>query len=925
MAHGKNLVVPRNLKNRERLTIKGRYTPQFVSSVMTPERWQTIEHLLQAALKLDPGERAGFLARECGGDSALRGEVESLLAAAPDADRFLDKSAMEDSAALLDDEASGPTPGRQIGAYTILEKLGSGGTGEVYLAQDTSLCRKVALKLLDTGFVDDSVSRTRFLREARLASSLDHPNICTIHEVGEAEGRPFIAMQYVEGQTLRQVIGGRPLALDSLLSISLQAADAIAAAHAQHIIHRDIKPGNIVVTPQGAVKVLDFGLAKLLEKDDAETETHLTVTGAIMGTPAAMSPEQARGERADHRSDIFSFGGVMYEMATGQIPFKGRTRVDVISALLKDAHTPAAELNKGLPLHLSTLIDRALAKDPAHRFQSMREMIAELRQVVVEAGGLDQLFSSSGVARPVVPLVPIGRRTALGRFGQLLPKRLAAPLLALLIVALAGLIFVTYRSWSQAPRASGQNPAPSAARSPFESIAVLPFKPLVTRSRDEALEMGMADTLINKLSGMKQIIVRPINAVRKYADLEQDAVAAGREQGVDVVLDGSIQKAADKIRVTVRLIKVADGSQLWTESFDEKFTDIFGVQDRVSEKVVGLLAVKLTNQEQSLLAKRHTNDAEAYELYLKGRYHLNRLTDDGFAKGRDYFQQAIDKDSNYALAYAGLADAYNRLSGFNALSPTVGFPKARAAAARALELDDSLAEAHTILGSVNLFYDWDWASAEREFKRALEINQSYADAHQMYGYYLASMQRLDEALYQMRRAQELDPLSLEKIAGIGELLHFRREYDQAIEQYRKALEMDPNSGFSHWALGRAYTEKSMYDHAIASFQKAIALSGDSLDEPASLAYAYARSGKVREAQQVVDELTERARRSYISPSALAMMYAGLGKHDQAFASLDKAYDERDSLLVFLKVEPTFDRLRADPRFERLLQRVGFPK
>ncbi|HEU4479321.1 MAG TPA: serine/threonine-protein kinase, partial [Pyrinomonadaceae bacterium] len=647
---------------------------------MTPERWQRIDQLLQAALAREPADRALLLDRECAGDAPLREELESLLASAQNAGGFLDKSALQDAAALLNDAESGSLTGRQIGAYHIEEKLGSGGTGEVYLAHDIKLGRKVALKFLDVGFIDEVASRTRFLREARLASSLDHPNICTIHEVGETEGRPFISMQYVEGATLRQVIGGKPLALDSLLSISLQIADALSFAHSRSIIHRDIKAGNIIVTPQGQVRVLDFGLAKLLEAEKREAETHLTVTGTVMGTPASMSPEQARGERADHRSDIFSFGGVMYEMATGHIPFKGGSRADVISALLKEPHKPAAEVNKGVPARLSAVIDRALAKDPAARYQSMGEMISDLRQVLTEAGGLDQLFSSSGARQGVVPLVPLRHRASFRSLGQPIPTRTAIALI-IVAVAIGALALVTYRGWTWTPSATVQSNAEPPETSPaFQSIAVLPFKPLVGGSRDEALEMGMADTLINKLSGMQEIIVRPINAVRKYAGLEQDAVAAGREQRVDVVLDGSIQKSAEKIRVTVRLIKIADGSQLWTESFDEKFTDIFAVQDRVSEKVVGLLAVKLTGQEKSILAKRHTDDAEAYEFYLKGRYHLNRLTDDAFMKGREYFQRAIDKDPNYALAYAGLADAYNRLSGYNALAPAAGFPKARAAA-----------------------------------------------------------------------------------------------------------------------------------------------------------------------------------------------------------------------------------------------------
>jgi serine/threonine-protein kinase len=888
---------------------------------MTPERWQRIEQLLQAALAREPSEREALLERECAGDRELREELEALIASAQHADQFLTKSALEDAAELLDEQEAGPLPGRKLGAYHIHEKLGTGGTGEVYLAHDIRLGRKVALKLLDSGFIDDQISRTRFLREARLASSLDHPNICTIHEVGESEGRPFIAMQYVEGKTLRQVIAGKPLALDSLLSIALQIAEALTAAHAKGIVHRDIKGGNIIVTPNGQVKVLDFGLAKLLETKEDDDKPHLTVTGVIMGTPASMSPEQARGERADHRSDIFSFGGVMYEMATGRIPFQGKSRADVISALLREPHTAAAKVNKGIPARLSAVIDRALAKDPADRYQSMRELSADLRQVLTDAGGLDQLFSSSGVPQGVVPLVPPRQRPSFRLFGRSIPTRWAIAVLAVATLAVVGLV-MTYRSRTP-PLPTPKSKAEQSV--PFQSIAVLPFKPLVPGSRDEALEMGMADTLINKLSGMKEVIVRPINAVRKYVDLEQDAVTAGRDQRVDVVLEGSIQKSAEKIRVTVRLIKVADGSQLWTESFDEKFTDIFAVQDRVSERVVGLLVVKLTGQEQSQVGKRYTDDPKAYELYVKGRYHLNRLTDDGFLKSREYFQQAINQDPNYAQAYAGLAEAYNRLSGFNALSPKEGFPKSRAAAIRALELDDKLAEAHTTLGAVSLFYDWNWSSAEREFKRAVEINPNYADAHQMYSYYLSAMGRFDEALAEMRRAQELDPLSLEKMAGIGETLYYQRKYDLAIEQQRKTLEMDLNSGFAHWAIGRAYTEKGMYEQAIASFQKAIPLSGDSPDEPASLAYVYALSGRQREARQLIAELESRSKRSYISPVIIAFIYAGLGNKDQAFAYLDKAFDERDAILVLLNAEPAFDKLRSDTRFERLLRRVGLPR
>lgn len=459
----------------------------------------------------------------------------------------------------------------------------------------------------------------------------------------------------------------------------------------------------------------------------------------------------------------------------------------------------------------------------------------------------------------------------------------------------------------------------------IKTVAVLPFKPLVSENRNESLEMGMADTLITKLSNFREIQIRPMSAVRKYAGIEQDAVAAGREQKVDAVLDGQIQKSDEKIRVTVRLVRVEDGATIWTNQFDEQMTDIFTVQDSISERVAGVLVLKLSGEEKRQITKRDTENAEAYQFYLLGRYHLNRLTDDGFVKGRDYFQQAIDKDPNYAPAYAGLADAYNRLSGFNAISPKEGFPKAEAASLKALEIDENLAEAHNSLGTVKFFYERDWSAAETEFRRAIEINPAYSDARQIYSYFLSAMGRFDEALAEMKRAQELDPLSLEKLAGIGEVLYLQRRYDQAIEQFRKTLEMDPNSGFAHWAIGNAYVQKAMYNEAVAEYQKAIALSGDSPDEPAMLGFAYALSGKSREARQVIDELKKRSQQSYISPTTIAVIYGGLGENDAAFEWLEKAYREQDSLLVLLKVEPMFDGIRNDPKFTELLRRVNLPQ
>jgi serine/threonine-protein kinase len=459
----------------------------------------------------------------------------------------------------------------------------------------------------------------------------------------------------------------------------------------------------------------------------------------------------------------------------------------------------------------------------------------------------------------------------------------------------------------------------------IKSIAVLPFKPLLADSRDESLELGMADTLIARLSNIREINVRPISSVRKYSALEQDPIAAGREQRVDAVLDGQIQKAGEKVRVTVRLLRIADGAPLWSSQFDEKMTDIFSVQDSISERVTSALALTLTNEEKSGIAKRYTTDTEAYELYLKGRYQLNRLTDDGFFKGRAFFQQAIDKDPKYAVAYAGLADAYDRLGGFDALAPKEAFPQAREAAQRALQLDASLAEAHTALATVNFAYDWDFSVAAREFQRAIEINPGYSDAHQMNSYYLAAIGRFDDALAEIKRALELDPVSLEKTTGIGEILYQQRHYDEAIQQYRKALEMDSNSGFTHWALGRPLLAQGKFNEAIAEFQKAIPLSGDSPDEPAELARAYALAGRRDQALKIIGELNKLSERKYVSPTSIAAIYGALGDKNQAFVLLNKAFDERDSLLIMLKVEPMLDPLRSDPRFADLTRRIGLPE
>jgi len=512
----------------------------------------------------------------------------------------------------------------------------------------------------------------------------------------------------------------------------------------------------------------------------------------------------------------------------------------------------------------------------------------------------DELQERSIATRPLL-LTSGARRTA---------WLIGVASLAVIVILITGYLF-----WFRRPTTTSK----------ITSIAVLPFKPLVATNRDESLELGMADTLIARLSNIREITVRPISSVRRYSSLEQDPIAAGREQRVDAVLDGQIQKAGEKVRVTVRLLRVTDGSLLWSNQFDEKLTDIFAVQDSISERVTSSLAVTLTSDEQNSIAKRYTKDTDAYLLYLKGRYQLSRLTDDGFFKGRDFFQHAINKDSNYALAYAGLADAYNRLGGFEALPSKEAFPKAREAANKALELDESLAEAHCQLATVYHGYDWNFSLANREFQQAIKINPAYSDAHQMYSYHLAAVGRFDDALAEMRRALDLDPLSLEKTTGIGEVLYMKRDYDESVSQFRKALEIESNSGFTHWALGRPLLAQGSINEAIVEFQKSIPLSGDSPDEPAELARAYALAGRRDEALKIVEELKKLSERKHVSPTVIASIYAALGDKEHSFALLNKALEDRDFVLVLLKVEPMFDPLRSDPRFSELIRRVGLPE
>jgi serine/threonine-protein kinase len=770
--------------------------------------------------------------------------------------------------------------GTTISHYEILEKLGEGGMGVVYKSRDLQLGRFVAIKVLLDGASDSAGQRARFIQEARAASSLNHPNIITIHDIVTLDRAECIVMEFVAGKTLADLIKEGRIPTVDCLKLAIQIADALAAAHGIGIVHRDLKPANVMATPEGRAKVLDFGLAKLAGEDrgaidfgesDATMSIHIddrpkTAEGAIIGTVAYMSPEQAEGRKVDARSDIFSFGSVLYEMCTGEKAFHGDSGLAILTAVLRDTPRKFAGNGMDAPVELQEVVMRCLRKDPDQRYQAMQDVRNALEQIY--------FASRTGILQSAADLL----------------KRAAQP------------------------RA-------------IPSIAVLPFLNLSSDKENEYFSDGLAEEIINALTKLENLRVTARTSAFAFRGGQQDIRQIGETLHVANVLEGSVRKAGNRIRISVQLIDAGNGNNLWSERYDREMTDVFEIQDEISQAIVAKLKVKLASPSSpdgpvagAPLVKRYTENLEAYDLYLKGRYELYRMTREGLDASKKLFEEAIRLDPNYALAYDGLAYCWYSEGFLGFMAPKEAMPKAKAAVRRAMELDETVA--HATLGVTLAIYDWDWNGAQREMMRSIEVNGASPYSRDMYAFfYLRPVGRIEEAVSQTQQALSLDPLSILFRVHLGFLFYVQRHYEHSIAQFRKVLEMNPQYYLAHAMMGPVYTQTGQFDEALACYAKAREADPNSKFVDSFEAMTLAFAGRRAEAEKMLEEISRRAATDYISPASIAYIYTALGEKDRAFENLDRAVFDRDPNILGLKTNPIFDSLRTDVRYRALLKKM----
>ncbi len=858
---------------------------------MKPERWKRVDALLSAVLERKEEHRAAFLAQQCEGDEELRGQVEALLKAYGAASDFLETPPGGATEALAQNVSVAPTQparvsqiarrptlvGRVLSHYRLDEPLAVGGMGVVYRATDLKLGRPVAIKLISHHLATDETAKARFVREARTASSLDHPNIGVIHEIGEEDGDLFIVMSLYEGETLKQTLERGALPLDEGIRVMRELALGLEAAHRAGIIHRDIKPANVMLTKEGNVKILDFGLAKLASAGAEET---LTQTGQAIGTLLYMSPEQLKGEAVDARSDLWSLGVLAYQLVTGVCPFKADSNAATVARILHDEPSPLAAI-PGSPHWLADLVWDLLRKDPSERPQTATEVLQRLEQRRATR-----------------------KRSVRSRFRW--RRRLGLALGVLLLAAL-----LAPAAWLALRNRSGEA---------IESLAVLPFVNGGNDPEAQYLSDGLTETLINHLSQLPNLRVIARTSVSRYRGQPFDLERVSRELAVRAVLVGTLEASSNGFSVSAELIDTRDNSHLWGDNYRSKSADLLSLQGEISRKILESVRPHLSRKQKERLAKRSTVDPQAYQLYLRGLYHREKWTAEGMKVARDYYQQAIKRDPNFALAQVALAGTYR----YPDLPRDQAIQKAKEATLQALKIDETLGEAHASLAEVKLRADWDWVGAEKEYKLALELAPGYAEGHHLYSHYLLAASRFGESLIESQRALALDPLSPPMNVHLGYHYYFIREYDRAIAQYRKAIEMFPDYAEGHRQLGWAYVATGSYEQGVAEYEKANALSGVSQETISALRKAFAASGIRGYWRRELESALEQSKHGYVDPIPIAQRFANLGETDQAFAWLQRAYDERSVDLIELNNYSDFEMMHSDPRYQVLVRRIGIP-